>query len=82
MAEYIEREAAELAAIDGADRWDGGENYERDLAIQEAIRRIPAADVAEVVRCGECVHRTDPKRFSCQGRSKNWFCADGERRAE
>ena len=39
-------------------------------------------DMVEVVRCGECVHRTDPRRISCKGRRKDWFCADGERRVE
>lgn len=38
------------------------------------------ADLVTVVRCGECIHRHDPKRFSCQGRHKDWFCADGVRR--
>ena len=37
------------------------------------------ADVVEVVRCGQCVHRTSGKP-SCQGRHKDWFCANGERR--
>ena len=56
MAEYIDREQAEIMAIDGVDKWDGGYNYERELAIQEAIRRIPSADVVEVVRCKNCVY--------------------------
>ena len=66
MAEYIDREQAEIMAIDGADKWDGGYNYERELAIQEAIRRIPSADVVEVVRCKDCKH------YKPQFKSRHW----------
>ena len=48
-------------------------------ATERVINRIPAADVVEVVRCGECVYRTSGKP-SCQGRHKDWFCANGVRR--
>ena len=48
MGEYIDREQAAIMAIDGADERDGGYNHERELAIQEAIRKIPTADVMEV----------------------------------
>ena len=34
----------------------------------------------KIVTCGECIHRHNPRRISCQGRPKNWFCADGVRR--
>lgn len=47
-------------------------------AVRVAIEKAPAADVVEVVRCGECVHRNS--RSSCAGRHKDWFCADGVRR--
>ena len=42
--------------------------------------KILKAELVEVVRCGECIHRHDPRRFSCQGRHMDWFCADGVRR--
>ena len=35
-------------------------------------------DAVEVVRCKDCAHRH--KRWSCQGRPMDFFCADGERR--
>ena len=43
------------------------------LGLQKAI---PAADVVEVVRCGECIYRTSGFPF-CQGRPNDWFCANG-----
>ena len=39
------------------------------------------ADVVEVVRCGECIHRNSG-RMSCQGRHPDWYCPKGERREE
>ena len=47
--------------------------------VQGQINAAPTADVVEVVRCGECIYRTSGKP-SCQGRHKDWFCANGERR--
>lgn len=52
------------------------------LEVVEAydIEDIPPVDAVEVVRCGECVHRHT--RRQCDGRRKDWFCADGKRRAK
>ena len=47
MAEYIEREAA-IESLPVA--WDSAIN---------ALRNAPAADVAPVVHCKDCVHRTE-----------------------
>lgn len=44
------------------------------------INKLPTADAAEVVRCGECIHRHEGRRPFCQGRRPDWFCADGIRR--
>jgi len=49
VTDYISREAAVKAAQDGADKWDGGFNRNRDSYIECAIDLIPAADVVEVV---------------------------------
>ena len=57
------------------------------------IKAIPAADVVEVVRCKDCKHgdtgiNEDGKFFwKCIGRcyggvDPEWYCADGERRAD
>lgn len=53
MAEYIEREALVLLAYKSGDY---GHPAVVDL---EDIADIPAADVAPVVRCRECVYRGD-----------------------
>ena len=59
------------------------------LDVNDAVSRIPAADVAPVVRCRECRHR-DPedRKCDCGGWERqgcqfsvqdNYFCAYGER---
>ncbi len=54
-----------------------------DLPYKASVKRVliqaPTADVVEVVRCGECIHRNS-LRPSCTGRRKDFFCAYGERR--
>lgn len=52
MADYISREAA-LTALQDSDLFN---TTERQL---RAIRELPAADVAEVVWCKDCKHRTE-----------------------
>lgn len=69
MSEYIPREAAVKAAIDGADEWDGGYNRNRDVYIECSIDSVPAADVAEV-RHGHWIavapgERYTPQRLKC-----------------
>ena len=78
--EYIEREAALNAISKGR----GCENV-----CSRSIKRIPAADVAEVVRCKDCKFHTDeePGMVYCPGILGNWvnddwFCKDGERKNE
>ena len=44
------------------------------------IQTFTTVDAVEVVRCKECRHRLT--RHNCQGRHPNFFCADGERKAE
>lgn len=49
---------------------------------RKIIAEAPAADVVEVVRCGECI-RKDICRTSnvwAVSPDDNWFCADGERK--
>lgn len=61
MAEYIEREAA-LALV----KPDAPEDEKAAVTIATAkklvrsiVRRTPAADVASVVHCKDCAHRTE-----------------------
>ena len=55
--EYISREAA-LTALQDSDLFN---TTERQL---RAIRELPAADVAEVVRCKDCIYRIKGRCFS------------------
>lgn len=91
MAEYIDREAAIKAAQDGADEWDCGLSVTRDAAISRELKKVPAADVAPVVRCKDCKY-WNRERISCEGlarcntgeggirfRQRNDFCSIGAR---
>ena len=55
--EYISREAA-LTALQDSDLFN---TTERQL---RAIRELPAADVAQVVRCRDCIYRINGRCFS------------------
>ena len=84
MARYIEVEKAKKAVF-----WD-------EDAIK-AIDDIQSADVVEVVRCKDCRHleilngqeyyarcKWHGRLFDSFGKAdtRNWFCADGERRED
>lgn len=78
--EYIEREAV-CYQLEKQEMIDG-----QPRAIRRARRIVedfPAADVAEVVRCKDCVHYGnvgDCEVHPFDGRfSANYFCADGAR---
>lgn len=57
MSEYIDRDAA-LVALQDSDLFN---TTERQL---RAIRELPAADVAVVVRCKDCIYRIESRCFS------------------
>ena len=79
MAEYIERETL-------LERAEYDNNY-RLIIPAEAIKAAPAADVAPVVRCRDCAHRTE--MGNCGHPRYHWilpsaypydFCSYGERK--
>ena len=72
MTDYISREAA-LTALQDSDLFN---TTERQL---RAIRELPAADVAEVVRCKDCRWRGIE---ACAWETDNDFCSYGKRREE
>lgn len=70
MAEYIEREAT-IRALQPTHAPAINE------VLASVIRRVPAADVVAVVRCGECIRKNICWIVSGDD---NWYCADGKRR--
>ena len=93
MREYIERETAKsvICNAEGDFANKVSNNWLRPKfaeAIAKTLDKIPAADVVEVVRCGECERRNKSADLTdtvycpwlkLQMR-KNDFCSYGERR--
>lgn len=99
MAEYIEREAL-IAHIKDLPTWwaDAGGVYGRSMKYPEgmfdcedvisSIENAPAADVAPVVRCKDCLYtRTVYGRLVCKYGTcsgcilrEDFFCANGTRK--
>lgn len=78
MAEYIEREAA-IKALQPTHAPAINE------VLASVLRRVPAADVVEVVRCRDCKHRAEDD--FCTGRgwpdqlvADDGFCEKGKRK--
>lgn len=49
-------------------------------AVITYLSELPTVDAVEVVRCKDCIYRHT--RPSCQGRRLDWYCPDGEKRAD
>lgn len=47
-----------------------------------ALRRVPSADVTEVVRCKDCEHWTNDDCPFSWGKVEDAFCSYGERRED
>lgn len=88
MGEYISREAA----IKEVYRFDGYLDDDLEWRLHYALKRLPAADVVEVVRCRECANwqsgwtpsnAKDGTHFCANVglcTPSDWYCADGERK--
>lgn len=63
MADYIRREDA-LFALRKAERGGSMTALTRLERAYAEIREMPAADVAEVVRCRDCIYRIKGRCFS------------------
>jgi hypothetical protein len=63
MADYIRRDDA-LFALRKAERGGSMTALTRLERAYAEIREMPAADVAEVVRCRACIYRIDGRCFS------------------
>ena len=94
MAEYIEREALEVA-LNHRLNFLMAENGEYDhytSGFDEAVTRVenfPAADVAPVVRCQDCVYARPLKDMNYDYLCRYWnghscnqnqFCSQGKRK--
>ena len=88
MVEYIERGAAIDAIMKVYVRTAGYKARERVFEAEEAVHRLPVADVAPVVRCKDCKHSyiTVGARCCSYGAfydvavREDFFCADGVKR--
>ena len=76
------------AAIDAVEDYFGGLPIQGRYDILQIIKRLPSAE-PQIVRCGECWRRN--KEDYCPlvidgcyppDLPDDWFCADGERRAD
>lgn len=80
MDEYIKREAAIHAIMKVYVRTAGYKARERVFEAKDAVHRLPAADVAPVVRCKECKHRYSDSWCEYVDDDDNFYCARGERK--
>lgn len=91
MAEYIERGALMQFPIrrDYYDRKNGNKHFINGIeSVLEYAENLPAADVAPVVRCKDCIYtrklygRLVCKYGTCSGciLREDFFCANGERK--
>ena len=107
MAEYIEREPLLESLRESYETLKLIRNelkYEKAIALEDAqlitfmecilrVKEQPTADVVEVVRCKDCMHRYIPERCALWyghydgkdyyvDRGDNFYCSYGERRCE
>ena len=88
MAEFIERQVAIDAVTAVYTRTAGYKTRERVWETREAIQKLPAADVAPVVRCRDCIYTRKLyggfvcKYGTCSGcfLREDFFCANGTRK--
>ena len=69
----VSRQAAINAAIDGADKWDGGFNREREKCIREEIDKLPPATPQP---CEDCISSEEV----CKILDRHWLSGTVARR--
>ena len=79
---YIEREALNTELVNKFKSRIGSAYVPSWNDAMDVVKSAPAADVVEVVRCGECVYRISYgcKRIGGISTPPNWYCAAGERK--
>ena len=72
MAEYIDRKRAIVEACNSL------ELYPSEYAkLEDALNTIPAADVAEVIRCKDCIYYKNDTEY-CKKHDKGYCCLDDD----
>ena len=82
MAKYIDAEKLKRTLI--------YKNSFLPAFVVRAIEEAPVADVVQVVRCKDCKHRYEDAEWRMRCRKMrffecdddNWFCPNGERKAD
>lgn len=81
MSDYIEREVAIESVLS---RYFSGMGGMKSEALREIMNSVPAADVAPVVRCRDCVFWTSNGTGWCNDYEivalPDFYCAGGERK--
>ena len=81
MADYISRDYT----VENMENFPWDTEHDKNAAIHLARELVPAADVVEVVRCGECSFRGKETHIcSVSGMcvASDGFCAWGQRRTD
>ena len=83
MSRYIDADALIIDRIET----EMASNEMRLYISKNQIDHAPTVDAVEVVRCEECRHKCgEHDGYICCDKNRwhepDWFCADGERRAE
>lgn len=89
MSDYISREAAIKTVGEWLDGALGIKESDGTVTVLNKLRKIPAADVVEVIRCKDCRWGFETcGNIECQAdlyspseyHGYEWFCPNGERR--
>lgn len=88
MSDYIKREdALDACYEETSSKWSTKEEVEEGRIIAGVIRSIPSADVVEVVRCKDCIHRQPVKdcmfgecMYAASMVADDDYCSNGERK--
>ena len=68
MSRYIDAEKLDFSPLK--------DDFDRARAVT-IVKFQPTADVVEVVRCGNCIHRIEHRWEKCTGRRPDEYCSDG-----
>lgn len=70
--EYIDRKRAIVDACNSLELYPS--EYK---TLEDALNKIPAADVVDVIRCKDCIHYMNDTAY-CQKHDKGYCCLDDD----